>query len=103
MSDGMEDKGKRLLADLHRNLAAAQLASEDFEGAKASCDAALERVPEGGDDDKARYRRAQALLQLGKAEEARSDIERLAKCCGEEDASVKKLRAACPAGPCATR
>eukprot|EP00929_Paragymnodinium_shiwhaense_P015226 TRINITY_DN123284_c0_g1_i1.p1 TRINITY_DN123284_c0_g1~~TRINITY_DN123284_c0_g1_i1.p1 ORF type:complete len:843 (+),score=257.47 TRINITY_DN123284_c0_g1_i1:81-2609(+) len=99
MSDSMEDKSRRLLADLHRNLAAAQLAAGNSEGAVASCDAALKLVPEGGEDDKAVYRRASALLKLGRIEQARPDIERLAKCCGEDDAAVKKLRAACPAGP----
>merc|ERR1712046_550279 len=60
MADTMADKNLRLIGDLHRNLAAAQLEVGDYEGARSSCDAALkissenqsDRGGSGGDDEK---------------------------------------------------
>merc|ERR1712107_382207 len=91
MADSMADKNRRLVADLHRNLAAAQLELGDFEAAKASCDAALERVADGGSDEKALYRRALALQKLGRLEDARSDVDKLASIVGEDDVAIRKL------------
>jgi len=96
MADSMCSKQTRLVGDLHRNLAAAQLELGDFEGARESCDRALECTPasgEGLDEEKARYRRATALLQLGRAKEAQPDIKRLAACRGADDPVVKRLMA----------
>jgi len=81
---------------LHRNLAAAQLKLADFEGARESCDKALQfadKNGEGPDDEKTRYRRALALLRLGRSEEAQLDIKRLLAARGSEDAAVKRLLA----------
>jgi len=94
MADSMSSKQTRLVGDLHRNLAAAQLELGDFEGARESCDRALECTSKNGeepDEEKARYRRATALLQLGRATEAQPDIKRLAACRGADDPVVKRL------------
>merc|ERR1712139_357136 len=103
MADTMADKNLRLIGDLHRNLAAAQLEVGDYEGARSSCDAALKLSsdrqsdhgnPSGdGEDEKALYRRAMALLRLGRKQAAQNDIESLVKSRGEADPAVKKLRA----------
>eukprot|EP00933_Yihiella_yeosuensis_P070723 TRINITY_DN7887_c1_g1_i2.p1 TRINITY_DN7887_c1_g1~~TRINITY_DN7887_c1_g1_i2.p1 ORF type:complete len:858 (-),score=221.63 TRINITY_DN7887_c1_g1_i2:144-2684(-) len=89
MADSMAGKQNRLIGDLYRNLAAAQLASSDFQGALSSCDEAIKR---GGDenDDKARYRRATALFNLGRLEEASAEVDSLAN---SEDPSIRKLKA----------
>lgn len=98
MSESMLSKQGQLAADLHRNLAAVQLKLANFEGARASCDRALECSSAGAgrggaDDEKARYRRAVALLRLGRVEDAQADIEQLAVGRGEADAIVRRLRA----------
>jgi len=96
MADSMSSKQTRLVGDLHRNLAAAQLELGDFEGARENCDRALECTSangEGPDEEKARYRRATALLQLGRVTEAQPDIKRLAACRGADDPVVKRLMA----------
>jgi len=90
MSDSLSDKQGRLIADLHRNLAQASIELRDFAGARASCDAALALSAE---DEKARYRRAQAMLALGLDEDAKADIDKLAALRGNEDAAVKRLKA----------
>ena len=72
-----------------RNLAAVQLRLEDFQNCVVSCNAALEHSSE---DDKALYRRASALLKLGKLARAQEDIKRLAAVRGESDAVVRRLR-----------
>jgi len=92
MSDSLADKNVRLIADLHRNLAAAQLAADDFEGALASSNAALRSIGDDRDDEKARYRRATALLRLGRVDEARPDIDSLVAARGEGDEAVRRLR-----------
>jgi len=60
-----------------------------------SCDEALRQAAELGEheDEKARYRRALALLGLGRHAEARKDADRLAALLGEHDPAVKRLRA----------
>merc|ERR1739845_85261 len=102
MADTMADKNLRLIADLHRNLSAAQLEMGDYEGALTSCDAALKLTEErqsehgnksaGDEDEKALYRRALACLRLGRKQDAQKDIERLVASRGEADSAVKKLR-----------
>merc|ERR1711865_411091 len=94
MAESLAVKNGRLQADLYRNLAAAQLETGDYEGAKVSCDEALKKAQEREeDDDKARYRRATALVKLGQFEAARKDADKLASMLGDEDDVVKKLRA----------
>eukprot|EP00930_Biecheleria_cincta_P056109 TRINITY_DN42289_c0_g1_i1.p1 TRINITY_DN42289_c0_g1~~TRINITY_DN42289_c0_g1_i1.p1 ORF type:complete len:781 (-),score=189.66 TRINITY_DN42289_c0_g1_i1:1-2343(-) len=90
MADSLADKQSRLIADLHRNLAAAQLALSDFEAVLKSCDEALKVG--GGQDEKARYRKAVALLRLGRRADAAKETEALAALGPEHDAAVKKLR-----------
>lgn len=91
MADSLADKQSRLIADLHRNLAAAQLALSDFEAVLKSCDEALKL---GGDqDEKARYRKAVALLRLGRRADAAKETEALAALGPEQGAAVKRLRA----------
>merc|ERR1712224_899281 len=85
MSESLSDKQSCLIADLHRNLAAAQLRLSDFEGALKSCDEVLK----SGKDEKALYRRTVALLRLGRRDEAIQEVDRLTP----SDPSVKKLRA----------
>lgn len=96
MSESMALKNTTLVADLHRNLAAAQLAAGDFEGARNSCDVLLLRPEDNKNTDpvdtKALFRRATALLRLGNVTEARRDIERLTAMGGAEDAALKRLR-----------
>jgi len=99
----MADKNLRLVGDLHRNLAAAQLEVGDYEGVVTSCDAALKlsstnksehgNNSAGGEDEKALYRRAMALLRLGRQQDARNDTKALAAARGESDSAVRKLRA----------
>jgi len=91
MADSMADKQSRLIADLHRNRAAAQLAMSDFNGALESADEALKAGGEG--DEKARYRRALALLHLGRRDEAAQEADRLAASSSSQDPAVKRLRA----------
>jgi hypothetical protein len=103
MSDSMSSKVTALTADLRRNLAAAQLQAADLKGCVETCDALLGETVEkdgGGKsqgettcDEKALYRRAEALLRLGKTEKAQRDIEKLASVRGQSDAVVKRLRA----------
>lgn len=93
MSDGLADKTKRLLGDLHRNLAAAHLQLEEWQGAYESADLALSLVEEGKDDDKARYRRALAAVRLGRKKEAEKDLHLLRSLRGPEDAFVTKIDA----------
>lgn len=95
MADSMEQKQRRLLADLHRNLAAAHLELHQFDAARASCDAALAEAKKLGDgeDEKARYRRAMALFGLGRTSDAQLDTDRLAVLLGEQDPAVRRLRA----------
>lgn len=101
MSDSMASKNTQLLADLRRNLAAAQLEAGDLKGCIASCDALLAEGDKGGaksqgesaSDEKALYRRAVALLRLGKTDKAHRDIEKLAAARGQDDAVVRRLRA----------
>merc|ERR1712192_119515 len=103
MADTMADKNLRLIADLHRNLSAAQLEIGDYAGARASCDAALKLTEERRsehfnksagqeEDEKALYRRALACLWLGLKQDAQKDIDRLVASRGETDPAVKKLR-----------
>merc|ERR1711939_414299 len=103
MADSMADKNLRLISDLHRNLAAAQLEVGDYDGARMSCDAALKlssdrqsehgNTAAGDEDEKALYRRALALLRLGRQQDARKDIKALAASRGEADPAVRRLRA----------
>ncbi|CAK0840911.1 unnamed protein product [Prorocentrum cordatum] len=90
MSDSVQDKNKRLVSDLQRNLAAAQLEAGEFEGAVEICTGLLKSS--GGNDEKALYRRAMALLQLGRAGDAEGDIASLAAKRGDADAAVRRLR-----------
>ncbi|CAJ1370248.1 unnamed protein product [Effrenium voratum] len=84
MSASLADKQSQLLADLNKNLAAAQLAISDFSGALASADEALTV----SDDEKARYRRAVALVRLKRLDEARKEVEKL----DSSDPAVQKLK-----------
>lgn len=94
MSDSLGVKCKKLISDLHRNMAAAQLDAGDFNGAVANCNAALKiQDRPSADDDKAYYRRALALMRLGRLDEAQVDIDKLSATLGEKDAAVKRLRA----------
>eukprot|EP00928_Gymnodinium_smaydae_P013615 TRINITY_DN14956_c0_g1_i2.p2 TRINITY_DN14956_c0_g1~~TRINITY_DN14956_c0_g1_i2.p2 ORF type:complete len:209 (-),score=36.41 TRINITY_DN14956_c0_g1_i2:280-906(-) len=96
MSDSLASKGNRVVIDLQRNLAAAQLSLEDFKSCVATCDAVLDKeTPDvkKGEDEKALYRRATALLRLGELKRARADIGVLAKLRGADDAVVARLRA----------
>jgi len=94
MSDSLGVKCKKLISDLHRNMAAAQLDAGDFNGAVANCNAALKiQDRPSADDDKAYYRRALALMRLGRLDEAQVDIDKLSATLGEKDAAVKLLRA----------
>merc|ERR1712061_569882 len=92
MADSLSDKNKTLVADLRRNLAAAQLEAGDFEGALTNCDALL-KASAGKEDDKARYRRTVALQRLGRIEEAQRELGRFAAVRGEHDTAVRRLRA----------
>jgi len=96
MADSMADKNTQLMTDLYRNLAAAQLEVGDYEGARASCDAILKPADkdkkEAVEDEKAFYRRAVALLRLGRIQDSERDIAALAAIRGEDDAVVRRLR-----------
>lgn len=74
MSASLAAKQSSLVADLYKNLSAAQLKSNDFTAALSSADAAIQAC----DDEKARYRRAMALLRLKRIPEARTEAEALA-------------------------
>jgi tetratricopeptide (TPR) repeat protein len=103
MADTMADKSLRLIGDLHRNLAAAQLEVGDYEGTVSSCDEALKQTSSrrsdhgnhsaADEDEKALYRRAMALLNLGRHQDARKDIDALAAQRGDADPAVANLRA----------
>lgn len=85
MSASLAAKQSSLVADLYKNLSAAQLKSNDFTAALSSADAAIQAC----DDEKARYRRAMALLRLKRTPEARKEAEALAV----GDPAVQKLLA----------
>jgi len=90
MTTSLAEKQSRLLADLQRNLAAAQIAVGDFAAAVDSVDEVLRA---DDNDGKARYRRAVALLRLRRFSEASDEVGRLesrAQTC--DDAAVRRLR-----------
>lgn len=90
MTTSLAEKQSRLLADLRRNLAAAQIAVGDFAAALDSVDEILRA---DDNDGKARYRRAVALLRLRRFSEASEEVGRLesrAQTC--DDAAVRRLR-----------
>jgi len=90
MTTSLADKQSKLVADLHRNLAAAHLAVSDFEAALTSADEALQV---DGSDDKARYRRALALVRLQRFEDASLEVRRLEDARdGGSDPAVQKLK-----------
>eukprot|EP00435_Cladocopium_sp_Y103_P054536 s958_g17.t1 len=86
MSASLAAKQSSLVADLYKNLSAAQLKNNDFTAALSSADAAIQAC----DDEKARYRRAMALLRLKRIPEARTEAEALA---AGGDPAVQKLLA----------
>ena len=86
MTPSLAAKQSNLVADLYKNLSCAQLKSNDFAAALASADEALKVC----DDDKARYRRAMALLKLNRLPDARKEVESLAT---SADPAVQKLLA----------
>lgn len=70
------DKAHATKMPVHLNMAAALLRLEDWEGAVGQCNQALALEPGSA---KALFRRGRARLQLGRTEEAISDLEQALK------------------------